>query len=81
MKTEVEPTTAMEQGKNMAQALLRVCAALKHLQSAQSTLVAVLRPTHDRRLVSEASALSEACADELDALQEELVASGEAKPA
>jgi len=80
MNTELELPKPMVQENDVVQALLRLCAALKHLQSAQSTVVAVLRPTHDKKLVSEASAFSEACADELDALREELGARGVGTP-
>ena len=56
----------------MREVLSRLCSAVRHLHAAQSKLIAVLRPTHDRRLVSEASSLSEAGADELQAAREEL---------
>ena len=56
----------------MREVLSRLCSAVRYLHAAQSKLIAVLRPTHDRRLVSEAASLSEAGADELQAAREEL---------
>lgn len=56
----------------IVEALVQLHSAVKHFQVAQSKIITVLRPTHDRRLVSEAAQFADAGADELRAVREAL---------
>jgi hypothetical protein len=75
----IEAETAKQasaEEKALMELLKRLYVAVKHMQTAQSKLIAVLRPTHDRRLVSDAAQYSDASAEELQAVREELAAAG-----
>ena len=67
--------------KTVGEVLTHLCTAVKHLETAHSRLIAALRPTHDRRFISEARDFSEACADQLEEVREELNALGVRKAA
>ncbi len=78
MKTEADlPKQAAPQNDQATRELLvRLYTALQHMQNAQAKVIAVLRPTHDKRHISDALAFSDMCADELNAIQEGLQACG-----
>ncbi len=78
MKTEADfpKQVARQDDQATRELLVGLYTALKHMQNAQAKVTAVLRPTHDKRHISDASAFSEMCADELNAVQEGLQASG-----
>jgi hypothetical protein len=63
----------IQEVKPTAETLMHLCIATGHLQAAQSRLISLLRATHDRRFLSEATQLSEACAEELEAARQGLV--------
>ena len=84
MKTETETTSLTRRGTNdgVRELLMQLCTAVKHLEEAHSRLIAALRPTHDKQFVSEATAYSAACADQLEAVREGIeMLSPEAKAA
>jgi hypothetical protein len=71
-----------EQAGELAEVVRNLFEAVERMQAAQSKLITALRPTHDRRLISEALNFSEECADRLKAVRERLTeAEPEAKAA
>ena len=77
MKHETGRTNQRTPDDNgLRELLMQLCTAVKHLEAAHTRLIAALRPTHDRRFVSEATQFSEACADQLEAVREGLDALG-----